>query len=127
MPVSYEIHADQGYVFTIYEGVVTLAQVLEMFQDYQANPEFDLRLAHLSDMSRLEGTDVGFSEIFSLFSHYVRTYSMAGQTMRTAIYAPDETVFGLTRIFENLAETSDSVEARLFDDLEAARAWASAE
>ncbi len=125
MPVSYSIQSDQGYVLSIYEGEVTLSQVLEMFQSYKAEPGFDLRLAHLSDLSRLKGSDVGFSEIFSLFSHYARIYSEAGQTMHTAIYAPDETVFGLSRIFENLAETSHAIEARLFDDLESARTWAS--
>lgn len=126
MPVSYEIHADQGYVLAIYQGEVTQSQVVEMFRAYQADPEFDMGLAHMADLSQLTSANVGFSEIFSLFSLYARTYRALGRTMRNAIYAPDETVFGLTRIYENLAETSDTIEVRIFDDFEAARAWACA-
>lgn len=123
MPVSYVIH--QGdHVYARYEGSVALADVTRMFAAYQQDPDFDRTLPHLVDLSRLTETDAGFAEMFALFAMYGRAYAAANARMRCAIFAPSDLTFGVSRIFENLAETSDWLDTAIFGNLEEATAWA---
>jgi len=123
MPIYYKNYPEDGYVLTVFDGAVTLPEASAMFRDLFNEPFFNPRHAHLADLSRFHAPDIGFAEVFSLFSLLDRTYESLGHTTRAAIYAPDETVFGLSRIFENLTETSKAINVSLFDDLDAARSW----
>jgi hypothetical protein len=124
MPVSYIISRDDTYVLARYEGAVTLAQVTAMFAAYQQDPAFRPERPHLVDLSLMSGTDAGFADVFALFAMFGRSYAAANARMRCAIFAPSELAFGISRIFENLSETSDRIETALFDDFDAAVAWA---
>ena len=126
MPTHYETRPERGFVQVWYHGTVTVDEIKAMFHQFRTSSAFDPALAHLVDLGDFTGTNAGFAEFFSLFSLYARAYADTATGLRCAIYAPDESSFALARIFENLAETSDVVEARLFDDIDKAKSWASA-
>lgn len=124
MPVSYSIEESGRLVLARYDGEITLDQIAEMFAAYLDDPAFAFERPHLADLSGVTETDIGFSETYALFSLYLRSYAANGQHMRVAIHAPHPVAFGIARIFQNLAESSDVIEAMLFDTFEAARDWA---
>ncbi|MDU8929170.1 STAS/SEC14 domain-containing protein [Alisedimentitalea sp. MJ-SS2] len=123
MPTHYEILPDQAYIHVHYQGAITAAEIKDMFNTFRASSDFDPALPHLADLSDMTGTDAGFADFFSVFSLFSRAYAETETGLRCAIFAPDNTTFGLARIFENLTETSNVVVTRLFDDLDDAIAW----
>ncbi len=125
MPVSYEIKADDGYVEARYVGVVTMAEVRTMFETYLGDPDFRTDLTHLVDLSQINADSIGFSEVFALSGMFSRSIAETGRQMRIAIFAPNELTYGLSRMFESLSGPEKGVDARIFNDLAAARCWAS--
>ncbi len=124
MPVIYEIIPEENHMFVRYDGRVTNSEIADSFAEAQQNPEFRLDLAHLVDLTTADFSVLDFQKIFSLFNMYARAHEGAGIKMRVSIFAPSDTVFGMSRMFENLAGTSDFFDVRIFDSLEAAREWA---
>lgn len=123
MPANYKVFPELGYVLATYEGTITQADVTGMFHAYQADPAFDPALGHLVDLTPMQDAEAGFAEMFNVFSMFARAYEEMGAEMRCAICADNDIRFGLARMFENLAEPSPAVTVRLFDRLDAARAW----
>ncbi|MEZ5714413.1 MAG: hypothetical protein R3D85_04130 [Paracoccaceae bacterium] len=123
MPVEYEIQNDGAFVLARYWGAVSGQEVAELFRRYQADPEFRLDRPHLADVSGVTASDAGFAEVFSLFSMFARFYATSDCPLRVAIYAPADLTFGIARIFQNLAESSDRIETAIFEDMDDARAW----
>ena len=124
MGVSYDIRDSGRIVYATHTGTIDLTQITAMWQDYMNDPAFQMDRPHLVDLAQVTETEVGFSEVFSLFSMFMRHYEQAGLRLYIAINAPRELTFGLARIFQNLAESSDVVETAIFDDLDSARQWA---
>jgi len=123
MPVTYEIIDEPAAVLARYSGRVGLSDISNMFQRYRLDPSFSLTRPHIADIREFDSSDIGFSEIYALFSMYGSSYAQAGEIMRVAIIAPDEVSFGMSRIFENLTEQSDWARAAIFDNLEDAKSW----
>lgn len=124
MPVIYEIFPEENHMFVRYDGRITNGEIADSFVEAQGNPDFRLDLAHLVDLTTADFSVLDFQKIFSLFNMYARAHEGAGVKMRVSIFAPSDTVFGMSRMFENLAGTSDFFEVRIFDNLKAAREWA---
>lgn len=123
MPVTYEIIDAPAAVLARYVGTVSLAEIATMFRDYRAETSFSLARPHIADIRDFDSSDVGFAEIYSLFSMYGSCYTDAGETMRVAIVAPNEVAFGMSRIFENLTEQSDWADTAIFENLDDAKSW----
>lgn len=124
MPVTYDIDDIDHLVTARYAGEVTLDEIAAMFTAYIRDPRFDIDRPHLADLSRVTGTDIGFEDTYALFSMYMRNYTRPGHHLRIAIHAPEPISFGIARIFQNLAESSDAIDVELFDRLDTARDWA---
>jgi hypothetical protein len=124
MALSFEIQHDGRLVYVLMSEDVTPKQLSDTFAANQSNPEFRLDQPRLVDASAVKNVDVGFNEIFALHSFFARSYKSAGTTMYIAIFAPSDYVFGLARIFQNLAEGSDVIKVTIFREMSAARAWA---
>ncbi len=124
MPVTYDIDKSAHLVTARYAGEVSLDEISAMFARYVEDPDFCIDRPHLADLSAVTGTDIGFAETYALFSMFLRHYTQAGNHLRIAVYAPDPVSFGIARIFQNLAESSDAIDVALFDRPDAARDWA---
>ena len=123
MPVTYEILDAPEAVLARYTGVVTLSEITTMFRNYMRDDCFSLSRPHIADIRDFDCKNVGFAEIYSLFSMYGRCYSETGERMRVAIIAPNEVAFGMSRIFENLTEQSDWASTAIFESLDDAKTW----
>lgn len=124
MPVTYDIDESDYLVTARYAGEVTLDEIAAMFTAYIGDPDFDLDRPHLADLSNVTTTDIGFEDTYALFSMYMRNYTRPGHHLRIAILAPEPISFGIARIFQNLAESSDAIDVELFDTFDSARDWA---
>ncbi len=123
LPVTYEILSKPDVVVARYRGAVSLVEAREMFAAYKTGDDFRLSRPHIVDVAEVNASDIGFTEIFSLFGMFEASYRGSGETMRVAIVAQEDLAFGMSRIFENLAEPSDWAEVQMFDTLEAATDW----
>ncbi|MCV2891938.1 hypothetical protein [Lentibacter sp. XHP0401] len=123
MPVSYQILEKPNVVVALYTGVVTLSDISTMFESYQADPDFSLPRPHIADLRDVDTSEVGFSEVFSLFAMYGRRYAEAGVPMRVALVVSNEVSFGMSRIFENLTEQSNWARAAIFETIQDAKTW----
>ncbi|WP_306005557.1 hypothetical protein [Aquicoccus porphyridii] len=124
MPVTYDIDKTDHLVTARYSGNVTLDEIAAMFSAYVEDPDFRTDRPHLADLSGVTGTDIGFAETYTLFSMFLRSYAQPDHHLRIAIHALDPATFGIARIFQNLAESSDAIDVELFDTPGAARNWA---
>lgn len=104
-------------------GTVGLADLVALFKRYRAHPEARFGRPALLDARAVTAVDLGFSEVFSLYSLISRCCAEAGARMRIAILTADDLTFGIARIFENLAETSGTIQVAIFEEESPARSW----
>lgn len=104
-----------------FTGVVSRAEVVgwakELTQIEEALPTIPHRFTDLSD---LDDIPIGYDEI----NHFRRRRESIAQRnpIRSAVYAPSDLQFGLSRMYQMLSSSPDT-EVEIFRDREEAMAW----
>lgn len=121
-PLSHTIHEDLRLLICTWSGVITDAEMLDGYRrayaDRRWTPGFnevtDLRRADLSAV-----TSAGLRGVQALVSESTTGFTGA---FRTAVLAPTDLTFGLSRMYELMA--ADSPESvRVCRDVDDAAAW----
>ncbi len=123
MPTHYTIHKDQGYVLLKFVGEFNDNT---LFADYQKFIDSESWIPGLNELIDLSEAD--FSAITSTgmirLGRYTEEMLLKHEIdyIRTAIYAPDNLPFGMSRVYS--AHADDSPEhTRVFRDFEKAKNW----
>ncbi|NDR57784.1 hypothetical protein [Aliiruegeria sabulilitoris] len=74
-------------------------------------------IATLLDFRGMTGTGMGLADIMALRDRLTERHSTQGNPFRIALYADDETAFGIARIFETVCSQSDRMDVCLFGSL----------
>lgn len=105
-----------------YSGVITEAELLSTYAALMTAPDYDPTLDDLVDLRAVERLEVSPSAMRQLITIVQPIDALAIPT-RTAIVAPTDVVFGMSRMYEMLRGDDVPEEIRVFRSLEEATAW----
>ena len=118
MPAFYKIDKERRLVLSTASGVFTLADAVSHMDKLSKDPDFDSRFSQISDFTHVSRVELSGDEIRRLAQ---RTIFSAHS--RRALIAPNETVFGIGRMFEILRGLEGEKGIRIFYTLDEAPEW----
>jgi hypothetical protein len=122
VPISYRIDPSHGLLIYRFEGTVTDADYLSVFRAVSDEPALPRCRFHLSDQRevvRLELTAGGISRVASLIA---QEWTNRLPPWRLAIVAPNDTAYGMGRMYQQVrGEGYERI--AIFRDLDPASRW----
>ncbi len=123
MSVAYEYDEEAKYLLTRFWGVVTDADVERQARAVAEDERIGPGTKELVDLSGVQDVEASSQSLRSIV-FYDLTHSEKFRGHKTAIFAPEDLPFGMSRIYEALSEVSDAPsEVRVFRTIEEAREW----
>ena len=123
MSVSYTYEEDTHYLYTKFYGVLTDADLQGHAQAVVDDPLIKgeiKEIVDLRDVESVEATTDSISEIINIDKLHIDKLS----EQKTAIVAPRELLFGLSKIYEVLYELADApARVKVFREINEARKW----
>ena len=117
MPASYRIDTELGIVFSFGTGTVTDEDLLNHQRSVSADPLFHPGLSQLVDgrgVTEVKATVHGIRALISGNPY--------GSGSKRAFVAPNDTIFGMARMFE-LGRVNAEDDFRVFRSMDPAREW----
>lgn len=122
MPVSYSIDPTARLVQFVVSGEFESADIMTLLRSVAADPKFEQGFDFLSDNRQV--TRPITTEQVRLMTSFVAHGPPIFVGARAAFVTASAASFGMIRMFASLAEDI-ALDARAFDNIEAARAWLS--
>lgn len=124
MPITIVMNHEAGYFVSHYKGTITDADLLNdwksIFKSGDWIPDTN-ELADLSEADTSSLTNEGIQALADYFNHLAKKNN-ATYMKKTAIYAPKELNFGLSRMYSVFADGS-SQNIKVFSEREKAKQW----
>jgi hypothetical protein len=121
--MTFSRHREEGYFVIKLTGQVTDAELLDSYAGHYESPDWTPQLKELVDLSEVDAVRVTTGGLRKLSSYIERLLVERGVTsLQTAVYAPRDLPFGLSRVYEAMAEASPET-VRVFRRLDEAKAW----
>lgn len=127
MPITFKKDEKNRYSIYIFTGVITDEVLLAGFKSIFANENWVPEMNELVDLSEADVSQVTDEGILELAALGKEIYEKHGVTkIKSAVYAPTDLSFGLTRMYEALKHDSPE-DLNVFRDLDEAIRWLSDE
>lgn len=117
MPIESRFDSERNLLITVAEGYVTADEIRDHQRTLASNPDFDPDADHLFDLSRVTDFEVDPGRI-----RHIASVAIFSKTSRRAMVAPEDVLFGLSRMYSGYRDAADE-NLRVFRTLEEARAW----
>lgn len=123
MPIAFSVNHEDGYFVSKYTGIVTTDEIIETYQTFFNSPDWAASLNELVDHSELDGSELTEDSLKHVANFAAQFYKENNiPYVKTAIYAPNDLPYGLSRMYDVMTYNSPELVA-VFRDLDAARAW----
>lgn len=123
MSISFEVHADEKYFVSKWEGTITDDEMLNSYRAFYEGPAWNRSLNELvviGDISLEKVTNDGLTVLADYVAQHFFEHNI--ESSKTAVFCRKDLPFGLARVYEAYAYQS-SEEIRVFRDLEDAKSW----
>lgn len=116
MPIEYAISPERDLLYARWYGEVDFDQFQASFGQYLDDANYRPGRPELIDHSEVTGIDINFGLVKSILRQV--NAQMPGQivTTRTVVYSPNDTVYGLGRMYQILSELADGIRVEVFQD-----------
>lgn len=104
LPIRYKILPDLQIVLVHFLGEVGPEEHIASFMDYAAEPQFDPRHHILLDLSHCQMNDSYFEDMQRLAYRLNGYYKVRALTSKTAVFAPGDVVYGMSRMYQSISE-----------------------
>ena len=118
MPAFHKIDKQRRLVLSTASGVFTLADAVSHMDKLSADPDFHPGFSQISDFTHVTRIELSSDEILRLAQRTIFS-THAGRVF----IAPNETIFGIGRMFEILRGLEGEKGIRIFRTLEEALDW----
>ncbi|WP_407492900.1 hypothetical protein [Pseudooceanicola sp. MF1-13] len=88
MPLKYAIHGDLNLVYVRYWGVTNVAETMEVFGQYSADPEYHPDQRHLVDLREVVEYERSFPELMKLQARKADTVTRSRAPTMMVYHAP---------------------------------------
>lgn len=89
MPMSFYILNDQNCVYVRCQGMITVSETMEAFQDYASRPDFRPGQSQLIDLSDVTDYERDFTKIMSLQAQQADVYLSSDTPIYLIFIAPN--------------------------------------
>ena len=125
MPLQFSLEPDRPYFLTRFIDQVDDGQMFDYYGQLYSRPELTPVKAELVDLSEADLRQVSASALADLAEMMEEEFQRLGvESVKTAIYGPDDMPFGLSRIYQAWSESSPEL-VRVFRDKNEAIEWLS--
>jgi hypothetical protein len=118
MPLFYKIDKERRLVMSTGSGVFSLADAVSHMEKLSKDPDFDPGFSQIADFTQVTRVELSADDI-----HRLAQKSIFSANSRRAFIAPNETVFGIGRMFEILRGLEGERGIRIFRTLEEGLDW----
>lgn len=120
MPARFEIDVTHRVVFSYAADRLTYTDLLRHQDRLVSDPRFSAEFAQIADFRDLDtGTEITTDEVRELAKH-----TIFSDKSRRAFVAPDETLFGLARVYASVRAATGESNVRVVKSVEDAAKWA---
>ncbi|MDJ0916127.1 MAG: hypothetical protein QNJ05_00085 [Woeseiaceae bacterium] len=125
MTLQFLPEPDKPYFVTRFIGEVDDSQLFEYYRQVYTRPELQPVKAEFADISEADVTRVSATGLAGLAAMIEEDFTSLGiESLKTAVYTPDDMPFGLGRIYQVWSESSPEL-VRVFRDRDKAIEWLS--
>ena len=125
MTLQFLPEPDKPYFVTRFVGEIDDSQLFDYYRQVYSRPELQPVKAEFADLSEADMTRVSATALADLAAMIEDDFtSLGGESVRTAVYSPDDMPFGLGRIYQAWSESSPEL-VRVFRDKDKAIEWLS--
>lgn len=125
MPVTFSTNHEDGYFVSKFKETISVEELLHNYRDYFLGGEWIPGLNELVDMSDADMREItteGTERIVALYESLLKTHKIL--SVKTAVYAPEDLPFGISRMYSMIAEISESPEnVAVFRNFLEAKEW----
>lgn len=120
MPIAFWTSLDRDLLYARWSGTVTMAEFRANYHAYLADRHYRAGRPELIDNSRLENFEGGFNAIRNALA--LVNAAGQGKTVhtRTVAYTPRTSMYGVARMYQQLAELDGGIHVEVHDDEAAA-------
>jgi hypothetical protein len=119
---KYHINRKLNTIFSSAEGIINIDDLIKQAKTIQANPEYKKGMNSLVDLSLAKPSrDIDFEKV-NRYKEFIESVQHIRGTCKWAVVAPEDLVFGLSRMFEMLSG-SLSIQTKVFRTEPEARKW----
>lgn len=120
--MSFQIEEEQNIIVSCYEGRIGIEDLINQTAAILAAPEFKKSMNCLVDLTLAEpDMDIDFEKV-NQYKEFIESIQETWGLCKWAIVAPDDLVFGLSRMYEMLSKNL-SIQTRVFRSEQEAREW----
>lgn len=119
---SHSVEEREGYLYVHYTGEISVDDLVEITDTNHANPRFK-EMNDLWDLREAYSYDLDYGRIRNFVEYIQKRGSRLHK--RSAIVVEGELHFGLSRIYQSLAEEvgEENFAVKVWGDLESAKTW----
>lgn len=123
MPIKYDILTSKSLVIGTYSGVLhtdtAVQHVIDLFNRADFHPHFDV----LEDLSRITHADISYGRMIEMISKLEPMLQRRAPDARSAFFAPNDAIYGLTRMYQQTLKSIVVNETGVFRDRREALAF----
>lgn len=122
MPIIHTINPEEKLVITLWLGRIGSEEAERSYEELYAREDWEPGFNELADLRKADMSDIT-AEVLAAISEIVESrLTAAGESMRTAVVAPDDREYAASQIYEAIAAETPE-EFRVFREFEDAVAW----
>jgi hypothetical protein len=123
MPIIFSINHESGYSISKFEGRISDEELLKAYEDFYMGEYWRPNQNELVDLSNADLTEIT-TEGMRCLSKFAESVFKAHNilSVKTALYAPKDLLFGLSRIYEVISNGSPE-NVKVFRDILEAKIW----
>lgn len=123
MPISFSTCLERDLLLATWSGVITLEAFKNNYFDYLADVNYRPGRPELIDQRGFENFEGDFQAVRAALSFVNASGEGATVHTRTVVLATDEWIYGLGRMYQQLADFAQGIQVEVFtDEAEALRA-----
>lgn len=114
MPIVYSTCLERNFLFMRLSGYIDFGQILAGRRAYPQDCHYCPGRPELIDVSATSELDVNFGLVKSILREVNNLVPGMRLKTPTVIYSPNETVYGLGRMYQTLADLAGGIEMHVF-------------
>lgn len=114
MPIEYTVSPEFSLMRARWWGDVEVGEYRDIFEAYLQDRNFLKDGRELCDFSEVTNLDADFSRIWSILTMVNSAVSAGPFSHKSVIFAPNDTLFGLARMYQSLAENAGGIQVWIF-------------
>ncbi|SMX50382.1 hypothetical protein [Maliponia aquimaris] len=102
---------DSSLVVSVFSGVICRTSISQHLASHLGDPLYRPDMHEIADLSDIEDLQLDFGNMRSVVREKNTSYSYR---KTVSVYAPGDLAFGYARIYQNLAEADDGIQAEVY-------------